>query len=142
AHREDQLEDLLAIGDHLDWFAASTEQIKNAHCLRKDPFTEAEMKDWLTKNQSATNKSRTVNGIKFENESEENLRSFAMLMKEVGEDFMDLPPRTYTSNCTKVECAVKEILGKDIGDRKSTRLNSSHVKISYAVFCLKKKKRR
>src|SRR3989442_10400697 len=30
--------------------------------------------------------------------------------------------------------------GKDIGDRKSTRLNSSHVRISYAVFCLKKKK--
>src|SRR5690606_8790345 len=27
-------------------------------------------------------------------------------------------------------------------DRKSTRLNSSHVKISYAVFCLKKKKDR
>src|SRR5690606_42060631 len=27
-------------------------------------------------------------------------------------------------------------------DRKSTRLNSSHVKISYAVFCLKKKKNR
>src|SRR5690606_39640687 len=26
-------------------------------------------------------------------------------------------------------------------DRKSTRLNSSHVKISYAVFCLKKKRR-
>src|SRR5690606_40048736 len=26
-------------------------------------------------------------------------------------------------------------------DRKSTRLNSSHVKISYAVFCLKKKKK-
>src|SRR5690625_6455725 len=29
-----------------------------------------------------------------------------------------------------------------IGDRKSTRLNSSHVAISYAVFCLKKKKKR
>src|SRR5436305_6371719 len=27
-------------------------------------------------------------------------------------------------------------------DRKSTRLNSSHVRISYAVFCLKKKTRR
>src|SRR5690554_7317298 len=27
------------------------------------------------------------------------------------------------------------------GDRKSTRLNSSHVRISYAVFCLKKKSR-
>src|SRR3989442_7499271 len=29
-----------------------------------------------------------------------------------------------------------------VGDRKSTRLNSSHVRISYAVFCLKKKKNR
>src|SRR5256885_8596498 len=28
------------------------------------------------------------------------------------------------------------------GDRKSTRLNSSHLVISYAVFCLKKKNRR
>src|SRR5690554_842761 len=34
----------------------------------------------------------------------------------------------------------KELL-KD-GDRKSTRLNSSHVRISYAVFCLKKKKKK
>src|SRR5690625_6143379 len=29
---------------------------------------------------------------------------------------------------------------RDVRDRKSTRLNSSHVAISYAVFCLKKKK--
>src|SRR2546426_8393764 len=29
---------------------------------------------------------------------------------------------------------------RDRGDRKSTRLNSSHLVISYAVFCLKKKK--
>src|SRR5690606_40052609 len=29
--------------------------------------------------------------------------------------------------------------GPGVEDRKSTRLNSSHVKISYAVFCLKKK---
>src|SRR5690606_40830504 len=31
---------------------------------------------------------------------------------------------------------------RDPLDRKSTRLNSSHVKISYAVFCLKKKKKK
>src|SRR5947207_9223243 len=30
----------------------------------------------------------------------------------------------------------------DAGDRKSTRLNSSHTVISYAVFCLKKKKKK
>src|SRR3712207_7916896 len=29
-----------------------------------------------------------------------------------------------------------------VGDRKSTRLNSSHANISYAVFCLKKKKKK
>src|SRR5690606_41670109 len=33
-----------------------------------------------------------------------------------------------------------EVVGRPLPDRKSTRLNSSHVKISYAVFCLKKKK--
>src|SRR2546427_3813946 len=31
--------------------------------------------------------------------------------------------------------------GRGGGDRKSTRLNSSHSQISYAVFCLKKKKK-
>src|SRR5687768_17999540 len=33
-------------------------------------------------------------------------------------------------------------LGLVVGDRKSTRLNSSHGYISYAVFCLKKKKKK
>src|SRR3712207_8711221 len=33
----------------------------------------------------------------------------------------------------------RHVLGEG-GDRKSTRLNSSHANISYAVFCLKKKK--
>src|SRR3712207_8527153 len=32
------------------------------------------------------------------------------------------------------------VAGHRFGDRKSTRLNSSHANISYAVFCLKKKK--
>src|SRR3712207_8360245 len=32
------------------------------------------------------------------------------------------------------------MLLETLGDRKSTRLNSSHANISYAVFCLKKKK--
>src|SRR2546422_2915482 len=36
--------------------------------------------------------------------------------------------------------AISVLLGSGEGDRKSTRLNSSHGYISYAVFCLKKKK--
>src|SRR5437773_5789025 len=34
------------------------------------------------------------------------------------------------------------VLTKSHADRKSTRLNSSHITISYAVFCLKKKKKK
>src|SRR3712207_7287914 len=34
----------------------------------------------------------------------------------------------------------RQLAGQE-GDRKSTRLNSSHANISYAVFCLKKKKK-
>src|SRR5699024_11967746 len=38
--------------------------------------------------------------------------------------------------------AERPAVKKGLEDRKSTRLNSSHVSISYAVFCLKKKKKR
>src|SRR5690554_8223048 len=52
-------------------------------------------------------------------------------------------------NMPKREYVIKEVINavRDdfdfvlIEDRKSTRLNSSHVRISYAVFCLKKKTR-
>src|SRR5690625_5933913 len=36
---------------------------------------------------------------------------------------------------------IAALVGYRVQDRKSTRLNSSHVAISYAVFCLKKKKK-
>src|SRR5207244_13612506 len=48
------------------------------------------------------------------------------------------PPRT--TWCRGLDRTVE--LPADDGDRKSTRLNSSHQIISYAVFCLKKKMKR
>src|SRR3989442_9713498 len=39
----------------------------------------------------------------------------------------------------RLGCAGREVAAAARRDRKSTRLNSSHVRISYAVFCLKKK---
>src|SRR5690606_9797797 len=44
-------------------------------------------------------------------------------------------PSTRRRSC-RLQCARRHVAR----DRKSTRLNSSHVKISYAVFCLKKKR--
>src|SRR5688500_19077760 len=44
---------------------------------------------------------------------------------------------------TKTPAEMRKIRGDRISiDRKSTRLNSSHLVISYAVFCLKKKKKK
>src|SRR5438874_11061971 len=48
-------------------------------------------------------------------------------------------PEWLAPNC--VAEAAKDFGLTDDRDRKSTRLNSSHVEISYAVFCLKKKKK-
>src|SRR2546427_9480479 len=44
--------------------------------------------------------------------------------------------------CTPESCAFRNLYTDLLAaDRKSTRLNSSHSQISYAVFCLKKKKK-
>src|SRR5215469_15473895 len=51
------------------------------------------------------------------------------------------PPFVSFRSTTKNACErSKEQISHRKADRKSTRLNSSHVEISYAVFCLKKKK--
>src|SRR5690625_5337702 len=53
---------------------------------------------------------------------------------------MVLKPSELTPHTSKViKQMVEETFDKE--DRKSTRLNSSHVAISYAVFCLKRKTR-
>src|SRR5690242_21505649 len=51
-------------------------------------------------------------------------------------------PRRVAESVQKMELRYATITGvarDDLEDRKSTRLNSSHMSISYAVFCLKKK---
>src|SRR5688572_31354474 len=45
------------------------------------------------------------------------------------------------AGCPPAIVRKKDSSGSWRGDRKSTRLNSSHSQISYAVFCLKKKKK-
>src|SRR5690554_7245528 len=51
----------------------------------------------------------------------------------LGEDICD------TSMDNNYQSQIMATMGGVYKDRKSTRLNSSHVRISYAVFCLKKK---
>src|SRR5438874_7305935 len=57
-----------------------------------------------------------------------------------------LVPRHHVSPVFGVMVGVDDgehrVVHVSVRDRKSTRLNSSHVEISYAVFCLKKKKKK
>src|SRR3712207_7547220 len=48
---------------------------------------------------------------------------------------------TFDNGAPLLEAFLFDFAGDLYGDRKSTRLNSSHANISYAVFCLKKKKK-
>src|SRR3712207_8070929 len=56
---------------------------------------------------------------------------------QLGRDRLDVEPRRHAADEREEEVHVAQV-GLD---RKSTRLNSSHANISYAVFCLKKKKK-
>src|SRR3712207_8669904 len=56
------------------------------------------------------------------------------------ESMLDKVDKTILAQLGK-NASISWLLRHQIGDRKSTRLNSSHANISYAVFCLKKKKR-
>src|SRR5699024_12348732 len=55
---------------------------------------------------------------------------------------ISIPPKMIMDIPLPTPCAVIRSPSHIKKDRKSTRLNSSHVSISYAVFCLKKKKRK
>src|SRR2546427_2195792 len=51
------------------------------------------------------------------------------------------PPTRWIACSRGSACGTERARGSCSRDRKSTRLNSSHSQISYAVFCLKKKKK-
>ena len=56
--------------------------------------------------------------------------------------FPEFPPVSTQEWMDKITADLKGVpFEKKLVDRKSTRLNSSHARISYAVFCLKKKRK-
>src|SRR5690606_41684455 len=68
-------------------------------------------------------------------------RSFrARILLRVQIHVLDKPVNKSKRGTVRIHDSLHNIRPDSNIDRKSTRLNSSHVKISYAVFCLKKKK--
>src|SRR5690554_7336990 len=72
--------------------------------------------------------------IEFFRESKAINEDFPKLYADQGLELLKMYPEG------EFVITVDEPVTSPEGDRKSTRLNSSHVRISYAVFCLKKKK--
>src|SRR5207253_4629128 len=69
----------------------------------------------------------------------QNLQDHVLLSGVVFKYKGKMPDRPADSNAVEAEAYLSSSPSLD---RKSTRLNSSHVAISYAVFCLKKKKKK
>src|SRR5690606_40025393 len=77
---------------------------------------------------------------------ESNIQEQTLHLKKNSTDFhyLELVMVQQFSTYRFIMVAMMDLSGLEelLTDRKSTRLNSSHVKISYAVFCLKKKKKK
>src|SRR5256885_10141678 len=69
-------------------------------------------------------------------------RNCGLRNADCGLDRVGYRPKTGAQDDRHARAKAAEPRGNRVrGDRKSTRLNSSHLVISYAVFCLKKKKK-
>src|SRR3712207_8692669 len=71
-------------------------------------------------------------------------RSFPLFAVPYELPFIAVTERAFTQLVSEQYAALRRSIAaiERLQDRKSTRLNSSHANISYAVFCLKKKKKR
>src|SRR2546422_6839096 len=67
--------------------------------------------------------------------------SLAGLSQNLSSSDRAVPLRMLGTISSGYDSPAVTVLAQPYGDRKSTRLNSSHGYISYAVFCLKKKKK-
>src|SRR3712207_4763978 len=74
----------------------------------------------------------------LKNVSRQEMDEFAVRSQNLAEQAID--DGFWEREITPVTTPDGTVVSKDDRDRKSTRLNSSHANISYAVFCLKKKK--
>src|SRR5437870_7204371 len=113
------------------------------HCLHL--FYRVEHGQWQLlsreeQNAAKTNLARLVQEIRALDSTQ--LLTLSVVSPKADFGFMLITPDLQTAN--KIDKQLSLSLGADVltpvyRDRKSTRLNSSHVAISYAVFCLKKK---
>src|SRR5699024_9720004 len=106
---------------------------------KKPTIHEGHVARSMEKNEKKSDRCETNRQIKRENYSKRNERK-EYIEKEIEQNISNsLSPKEKTRLSSLVKSLGVYINFDNLLDRKSTRLNSSHVSISYAVFCFKKK---
>src|SRR5690625_152580 len=121
--------------------------------VRTDLAVEA--RDMFVEQEEKVQKESQLKGVTVKEREQDNIKISYVEIDETGEELIGKKKGSYVTiyadgvkrQDTNRQEKAAEILAKELEeliakDRKSTRLNSSHVAISYAVFCLKKKKRK
>src|SRR3712207_7934489 len=75
----------------------------------------------------------------FRSNSDEGRRMSKSQLQQRSQENMAAIAKVEEFRADELGDVVRKLYGDVVRDRKSTRLNSSHANISYAVFCLKKK---
>src|SRR5690606_366990 len=107
--------------------------------LAEEPLTREDLDGGIRHSNQLTETTTVLSAMQdkaaAEQDAQESLLQETMLDENLLDESLlaDLLPDTAIANNAILPSALAN------QDRKSTRLNSSHVKISYAVFCLKKK---
>lgn len=119
-------EDLQYLKEKLEWWGASTTQLKNAPCKTKNIPLVIEMDSMVSQKDNGQDKSETVHGVRLKNESPALIQAFKDLTTRRsmygGTYFAADEPQTpvqttYSINpaCEKVLCAVQKIWGASMG---------------------------
>ena len=115
------------IQDVVEWWGASNQQVANARCRSPAPPTSADMSEMVRANSNGRKVTKTVHGVRFENEPKELVDAFEKLttrnsvyggshnVKEAQVNVQSL--HQVNPACKKVSCAMEKIWGAELGQK-------------------------
>ncbi len=115
------------IQDTIEWWGASTEQVSKASCKTTTPPTAVDMSEVTRSKEQSRKVTKTIHGVRFENESKELVDAFEKLtsrnsvyggsygVKEAQTNVQAL--HQINPSCKNVSCAMEKIWGAELGQK-------------------------
>lgn len=127
----------LYIESEKPFYSVSDSDVLKSHCSRRLPYSDQEMSDWLESQAQHNPRKLNANiyGIDLINESPYLIQLLEALL--TNQKWTGEPQKTYSSNCTSVDCAAREIFGEKEGIQLLFMLgrfgfNGSHLRVKTA----------